>query len=136
MYERCKNTESVKKADRDQVMIELKGIYHDTSKRNPLAVLVQYDGRLLHVWHLTDPFYRLRSGSEFVIKSMKNRGRVIKFADGSSIETENTDALNMLFDKLRRVKSLKLKSIFKKGSILGAVTLFFLLIWIGWAVFT
>jgi hypothetical protein len=132
----CSNRECINEVNRDHDMIELKGKYYDTSNRNPLAVLVQYDGQMLHVWHLSDPFYRLRSGSEFMVKSMKNRGQIIKFSDGSCIETENNDALNLIIDKLNRVKALKLKSFYRSSSIVGGIFLIMVAIFLCWATLT
>ena len=117
------------------IMIELKGIYHNSINKNPLSVLVQYDGQLLHVWHLTDPFYRLRSGSRFSIKPKNKKSeKVIKFPDGASIETENTDALESLQIMICHSHGLKLNAYFQKWKSLGMGVAFILLFWVGWLI--
>jgi hypothetical protein len=48
-------------------MIEFKGKYFQFAKAVAVDALVQFDGVLLHVWHLSDPFHRLFSSDEFYL---------------------------------------------------------------------
>lgn len=114
-------------------MIELKGIYYNKIEHDPMAVLVQYDGRLLHVWHLTDPFYRLRSGSRFAIKSkQKTEAKVIQFSDGAHIETDNIEALNTLMEKIGSIYASKTRFLFKMLKLFGGLALICSLAYVAW----
>lgn len=117
-------------------MIELKGIYYNDSKHSPVAVLVQFDGQVLHVWHLTDPFFRLRSSSRFVIKHIKKKAeKIIKFPDGAYIESENVEALDMLTQKINRKCTSKSQTTCSKATIIFIAVLILLLIGAGWSIF-
>lgn len=116
-------------------MIELKGLYYNNSKKSPMAVLVQYDGQFLHVWHLTDPFFRLRSSSRFVVKhTNKKGGKIIKFPDGAYIESENENALNELMEKITSSCASRRWAPCKKGTLLFITFLILLLIGAGWSI--
>ncbi len=78
-------------------MIEFKGAYCRRPAEKSIAVTVQFDGVLLHVWHLSDPFCRLLSSDVFQLSAFpgKNR-RCIKLPHGGRIETDDLNALAML----------------------------------------
>ena len=79
-------------------MIEFKGTYFQNTKSDPINVLVQYDGVLLHVWHLPEPFHRLFSSDVFHMPISFIRERhVIKFPNGSHVETDDSLTFNRLF---------------------------------------
>ena len=60
-------------------------------------VLVQFDGVLLHVWHMKDPFHRLLTSDVFRLPpSMGKRKRYIKLPNGGRIETDDFNALSTL----------------------------------------
>ena len=78
-------------------MIEFKGAYINKLTDESKSVLVQFDGVLLHVWHIADPFYRLFVSDVFTLKLSLARGkRCIKLPNGGTIETDDTHALVML----------------------------------------
>jgi hypothetical protein len=79
-------------------MIEFKGTYHLFSKADPVAVLVQYDGVILHVWHTSEPFHRLALSDEFhVARPLASEGQhTIKLPNGSRIRTYDPRALELL----------------------------------------
>lgn len=78
-------------------MIEFKGTYFQSSKAEPIVVLVQFDGVLLHVWHLSDPFHRLFSSDEFQISGLFGKTRhAIKLPNGGRVETDDTQNFNKL----------------------------------------
>ena len=78
-------------------MIEFKGSFYQQSKVDPIGVLVQFDGIILHVWHLSEPFYRLLSSAEFRISpSFSNGCCAIKLPNGDRVETSDSQAINLL----------------------------------------
>jgi hypothetical protein len=78
-------------------MIEFKGRYFQFPKAQPVAVLVQFDGVLLHVWHLPDPFYRLFTSDEFQIaRSIGKAHHIIKLPNGGRVETDDTQTFKKL----------------------------------------
>ena len=78
-------------------MIEFKGTYSHESKTDSSAVLVQYDGVLLHIWHLSDPFYRMLTSDVFHLGySRKSKRHRIRLPNGACIDTEDSDAVSML----------------------------------------
>ena len=102
-------------------MIELKGSLQQGDRNKVLPVLVQFDGDLLHVWHLADPFYRLLSSDDFsiMVAGFGRPGGVIKTPSSHiHIETDDLHALQELkksSDRLRREtkrKSIKLPLLF------------------------
>jgi hypothetical protein len=84
-------------------MIEFKGTYHLISQADPVTVLVQYDGMILHVWHVSEPFHRLTLSDEFQISNrFISRSRsAIKLPNGSCIKTDDQGALEQL-SRLRK----------------------------------
>lgn len=78
-------------------IIEFKGTYHQGSDDRSMVVLVQFDGVLLHVWHQSDPFYRIVSCDVFQIAgSLTKRRRCIKLSNGDRILTDDIPALRAL----------------------------------------
>lgn len=78
-------------------MIEFKGTYSDGSDDESRVVLVQFDGVLLHIWHLSDPFYRLLSCEVFRLGYARmNRMHRIKLPNGGRILTDDDAAISLL----------------------------------------
>ena len=78
-------------------MIEFEGSFYQQSKVDPIGVLVQFDGIILHIWHLSEPFYRLLSSAEFRISSTFSNGCcAIKLPNGDRVETRDSRAVNLL----------------------------------------
>ena len=78
-------------------MIEFTGAYSRPPAEKSIVVLVQYDGIQLHVWHLSDPFYRLLSSDVFQLSCFIGRKmRYIKLPHGGRIETDDLEALERL----------------------------------------
>lgn len=74
-------------------MIEFKGAYIDSNTKESKSVLVQFDGVLLQVWHMADPFCRLLTSDVFRLQpSVGKSKRYIKLPDGNRIETDNVNA--------------------------------------------
>lgn len=81
-------------------MIEFKGAYSRPPAGKSIAVLVQYDGIILHVWHLSDPFYRLLSSDTFQLSSFPGKKRrYIKLPHGGRIVTDDLEALERIRKK-------------------------------------
>jgi len=79
------------------LMIEFKGKYCQRANEKSVVVLVQFDGVLLHVWHLPDPFYRILSSDAFQVAASFTRGqRCIKLSNGDRILTNDAPALDSL----------------------------------------
>ena len=75
-------------------MIEFNGLYHSKTDKHPQAVKVQFDGVLLHVWHGSNPLYRLLTSDVFRLPlSITGRIPYILLPSGDRIETDNSDAL-------------------------------------------
>ena len=78
-------------------MIEFKGTYFNESDKESRVVLVQFDGALLHIWHLSDPFYRLLSSDAFHVGYVRfNRMHRIKLPNGGRILTDDDAAISLL----------------------------------------
>lgn len=78
-------------------MIEFKGKYYQYGKSNFVDALIQYDGVLLHVWHLSEPFHRLFSSDEFHLdRSIFRNATILKLPNGGRVETEDNQALEQL----------------------------------------
>lgn len=78
-------------------MIEFRGTYYPLTKSDSTAVLIQYDGVLLHIWHLADPFHRLFSSDEFHIsKSVAKKRHLIKLPNGGRVETDDRQSFDLL----------------------------------------
>ena len=81
-------------------MIEFEGTYSHESSAESHSVLVQFDGVLLHIWHLSDPFYRLLTSDVFHLSCKQFGGNHrIKLPNGGLIETEDHDAVTLLRKK-------------------------------------
>jgi hypothetical protein len=75
-------------------LIEFKGTYYSRSSKETQSVLVQFDGVLLHVWHMSNPFYRLMTSDVFKLPPALAGGRrQIRLPNGGRIETDDIDAL-------------------------------------------
>ena len=75
-------------------MIECKGAYHRTKTSPAQRVLVQFDGVMLHVWHMSDPFYRILASDVFRVQRAIGKGQYyIKLPNGGTIETDDADAV-------------------------------------------
>ena len=75
-------------------MIEFTGEYIRKSGSHSQSVLVQFDGVLLHVWHMSNPFYRLLTSDVFRLPpAITSKKRYIKLPNGDRIETDNLNAL-------------------------------------------
>lgn len=62
-----------------------------------MVVLVQFDGVLLHVWHQSDPFYRIVSCDAFqMVTSLIKGQRCIKLSNGDRILTDDIQAADNL----------------------------------------
>lgn len=86
-------------------MIEFKGTYSHESNDGSQMVLVQFDGVLLHIWHLTDPFYRLLSSDVFHFGySRIKRMHHIKLPNGGRVETDDDVAVTLLKKRHRQGK--------------------------------
>jgi hypothetical protein len=78
-------------------MIEFKGSYYKTNGTASQSVLVQFDGVLLHVWHLSDPFHRIFASDVFRVPySVTRHRRFIKLPNGGRIESDDINALVQL----------------------------------------
>jgi hypothetical protein len=96
------------------LMIEFKGVYHRQRGKYQEAVLVQFDDVLIHVWHLSDPFYRLLSSDLFRLPFSLSKGRrCIKLPNGDRIETDDQDALAQI-----RKQSLSLSENYFSGRLI------------------
>ena len=109
----------------ETAVIEFQGAYFRKSKCNPQAVLVQFDGVLLHVWHLSDPFHRLLTSDVFHLPKVFGRRRQhIKLPNGGRIETEDMSALG----RLQNFSKKPLTSADKKSVVTMVVIIVALLI--------
>jgi hypothetical protein len=78
-------------------MIEFKGTYYKTNSTTAQTVLIQFDGVLLHVWHLSDPFHRIFASDVFRVPYSLARHRpFIKLPNGGKIESDDTKSLIQL----------------------------------------
>ena len=74
-------------------MIEFKGAYFNKTTNESKSVLVQFDGVLLHVWQITDPFCRLLTSDVFTLSApLRKAKRSIKLPNGGRIETSDIKA--------------------------------------------
>ena len=78
-------------------MIQFKGAYFNRATKESKSVLVQFDGVLLHIWQMTDPFCRLLTSDVFTLQpSFGKRKRYIKLPNGGKIETDDIAAFSSL----------------------------------------
>lgn len=83
-------------------MIEFKGTYVSQFTPDAVSVLVQYDGVVLHIWHLPEPFHRLVSSDEFRVTKSRIAGNrhTIKLPNGGHVKTDDCQA----FERLRQTQ--------------------------------
>jgi hypothetical protein len=121
-------------------MIELNGFYYKKAQNSEaIPVLAQFDGRLLHVWHLSDPFYRVRTSKKFRICSTKNETlKTIRFQDGACIETDNLEILDRLDASARSSIPTRCckTALGRHGTICVAILILFMLSAIGFSIIT
>ena len=83
-------------------MIEFKGAFYKNKSTPSQSVLVQFDGILLHIWHMSNPFHRILSSDVFDLPcSMGGKRRYIKLPNGGRIETDDVQALSLLQSNCR-----------------------------------
>ena len=114
-------------------MIEFKGTYSHESSSDSHSVLVQFDGVLLHIWHLSDPFYRLLSSDVFHLSYKQFGGsHRIKLPNGGVVETEDHDAMVLLHKKYHPLMHRLIdKRVMTKAIIVSLLALFTVVsIWI------
>jgi hypothetical protein len=107
-------------------MIEFKGTYSHESSADSRSVLVQFDGVLLHIWHLSDPFYRLLTSDVFHLSCKQFGGNHrIKLPNGGFIETEDHDAMILLRNKYHPLMHRLIdKRLMAQGIVAILLTLF------------
>lgn len=94
-------------------MIEFKGAFYKNKTMPSQSVLVQFDGVLLHVWHMSNPFHRIISSDVFDLPtSMSRKTRYIKLPNGGRIETDDLQALKLLQSNCRPRLSAKIHGYF------------------------
>jgi len=113
-------------------MIEFKGTYFQNPKSAPVHVLVQFDGVVLHVWHLPEPFHRLFSSDVFhmPVSLIKTR-HSIKFPNGGHVETDDRLTFDRLFQYRREFAPDGL-NIMKRHMILALIGAMALVIGTWW----
>jgi hypothetical protein len=78
-------------------MIEFKGTYSNESDDTSHVVLVQYDGLLLHIWHLSDPFHQILSSDMFHLGYTRmNKMHRIKLPNRGYVLTDDDAAISVL----------------------------------------
>ncbi len=83
-------------------MIQFKGAYFNRATKESKAVLVQFDGVLLHIWQMTDPFCRLLTSDVFTLQpTFGKKKRCIKLPNGGKIETDDLSAFSSLMASRR-----------------------------------
>jgi len=93
-------------------MIEFKGAFYKNKAMPSQSVLVQFDGILLHIWHMSNPFHRILSSDVFDLpSSMGSKRRYIKLPNGSRIETDDVQALSLLQSNCRPRLTAKIQGI-------------------------
>ena len=111
-------------------MIEFTGEYIRKSASHSQSVLVQFDGVLLHVWHMSNPFYRLLTSDVFRLPpAITSKNRCIKLPNGDRIETDNLNALMTIQTNHRALTDCPGAIVWPKKHILllslcGALVLF------------
>lgn len=114
---------------RDIAMIEFKGSYYQSLDAKPTPVLVQFDSVLLHVWHLSDPFYRLFSSDVFHIsKSLRNKCRHIKLPNGGRITTDDLTSLTLLHQQKDALSNMTMSNYYKYMGWIAMLSLAFMLL--------
>jgi hypothetical protein len=107
-------------------MIEFKGAYFNKATNESKTVLVQFDGVLLHVWQMADPFCRLFSSDVFSLQASIGKGkRYIKLPNGGKIETEDINAFVSLNANYRsHIGANNLRLLLKRNALWIACGLF------------
>jgi len=78
-------------------MIQFRGAYFNKATKESKAVLVQFDGILLHIWQMTDPFCRLLTSDVFTLQPTLGKKKCyVKLPNGGRIETEDINAFSSL----------------------------------------
>jgi hypothetical protein len=66
-------------------------------------VLIQYDGVILHVWHLAEPFHRLAFSDVFKISSsFSKKQHTIKLPNGGKIDSMDQTAMALLCKECKK----------------------------------
>jgi hypothetical protein len=106
-------------------MIELEGKYQLSGSESTL-VLVQYDGVILHVWHLAEPFHRLVFSDVFQISSSFSKKRhTIKLPNGGKIDSLDQTAMALLCQEYKKRRDASTFSMVRNWAIaiLGSMSL-------------
>ncbi len=94
-------------------MIEFKGAFYKNKTMPSQSVLVQFDGVLLHIWHLSNPFHRIFSSDVFDLPiAMGRKKRYIRLPNGGKIVTDDLQAIQLLQSNCRPRLSAKIHRIF------------------------
>ena len=103
-------------------MIEFKGAFYKNKTTPSQSVLVQFDGVLLHIWHMSNPFHRILSSDVFDLPcSMGRKRRYIKLPNGGRIETDDIQALNLLQSNCRPWLTHKIQEVVPQRLALPAI---------------
>lgn len=95
-------------------MIEFKGTYFQPSRNAPITVLVQFDGTLLHVWHLSDPFHRLFTSEQFYIIQSHGQAQAqhgIKLPNGGLLETDDIQTFKLFASQYQNAPNKNIKTL-------------------------
>jgi hypothetical protein len=116
-------------------MIEFKGFYFRPDNIKALSVLVQFDGTFLHVWHLSDPFYRLISSDDFYVVSNRSDGKgIIKVSNGIRIESDDQRMLSQLKTKSQKLRRKHTRRALVFPTLIFLTSMIFLIVGIWLAV--
>ncbi len=103
-------------------MIEFKGAFYKNKTTPSQSVLVQYDGVLLHIWHMSNPFHRILSSDVFDLPCpMGRRRRYIKLPNGGRIETDDIQALTLLESNCRPWLANKVHTVLPHGHVMPMI---------------
>ncbi len=103
-------------------MIEFKGAFYKNKSTPSQSVLVQFDGVLLHIWHMSNPFHRILSSDVFDLPgSMGNKRRYIKLPNGGRIETDDMQALTLLKSNYRPWLANKVQGGLRHGHVIPMI---------------
>jgi hypothetical protein len=120
-------------------MIEFKGTYYKSKTTPSQSVLVQFDGVLLHVWHMSNPFHRILASDVFHVQNTMSRGRrFIKLPNGGRIETDDVKAIVLLRSSngSLSVKASQFGLLYQRHSLMlifgaaAALSVFFFTYWL------
>lgn len=117
-------------------MIEFKGAFYKNKTMPSQSVLVQFDGVLLHVWHMSNPFHRIISSDVFDLpSSMGRKTRYIKLPNGGRIETDDLQALKLLQSNCRPRLSAKFHGFFPHRQYITTILVFAAILTAGFVVY-